>query len=176
LNPTDIEILKDGNFFLSFGVESLSKRMLRIMKKSNNPEDYLRKVKENLNLIKEKDISHEIYLLINHPGETDETSQECYSNLKEFLDNKIYIHVFFYFYWLPNFIDYYEYYNSSYGTRMEGDPEWWMQKDPLKSFESVRYIPSSKKNETFDSAYKRNSEILRFWTFIENIFRKKPFA
>jgi radical SAM superfamily enzyme YgiQ (UPF0313 family) len=173
LNRTDIELLNESNFFLFFGIESFSKEMLKIMKKSSNPEGYISKTKENLNLIKENEISHEIYLLITHPGETEETSQECYSNLKEFLDDKIYIQVFFYYYWLPSFIDHYEYYKSNYGSLLEGEPEWWMQKDPLTILGNMRYVPSSKKGETFEAAYERSSKIIRFWKRIDSIFQRK---
>ena len=160
LDEEDIELLSKINFFICFGVEALSIEALRAMQKTNDPDRYIKKCKENLNLLKKNNVPREIYLMFGHPSETDQTLKETYNNLKQFLDKDIYIQSFNYFYFLPNFINNYEYYNKKYGSLIQGNLKWWKGYD---SPSEVRYIPSSCTNELFEDAYEKYANRCKFW-------------
>ncbi|MEK6646929.1 MAG: radical SAM protein, partial [Candidatus Firestonebacteria bacterium] len=170
IDEEDIELLSKINFFICFGVESLSKEVLGAMQKTNDPDRYIKKCKENLNLLKKYNIPRQIYLLLGHPGETDQTLRETYNNLKQFLDKDIYIEIFFYFYSLPNFINNYEYYNKKYGSLIQGNLKWWKG---YHSISEVRYVPSSGKNELFDDAYKEYMNRIKYWGHRYYAFKKR---
>ena len=169
LDEEDIELLSKINFFICFGVEALSIEALRAMQKTNDPDRYIKKCKENLSLLKKYNIPREIYLMFGHPSETDQTLKETYNNLKQFLDKDIYIQPFNYFYFLPNFINNYEYYNKKYGSLIQGNLKWWKGYD---SPSEVRYIPSSGKNELFEDAYEKYVNRSIYWNIRYQIFRR----
>ena len=106
---------------------------------------------------------------MGHPGETDQTLIETYDNLKQFLDKDIYIQTFPYFYFLPNFINNFEYYNKKYGSLIQGNLKWWKCYD---SPSEVRYVPSSGKNELFEDAYKNHIDRTRYWEQRYYVFRR----
>ena len=170
IDEEDIELLSKINFFICFGVEALSIEVLRAMQKTNDPDRYIRKCKENLNLLKKYNIPRQIYLLLGHPGETDQTLRETYNNLKQFLDKDIYLVVFPYYYFLPNFINNFEYYTKKYGSLIQGNLKWWKG---YHSISEVRYVPSSGANELFEDAYKNHVERINYWGKRYYAFQKR---
>ncbi|MHA1871648.1 MAG: B12-binding domain-containing radical SAM protein [Promethearchaeota archaeon] len=123
----ELPLLKHLNIDLAFGVESGSPRMLRLMNKSHNPENYLKRTKE---IIKELDkIGIYVFanILIGHPGETNETLQESlnyFMSVSEEVSNML--PRFFKYLLLPgteNYINM-EYYRKTFGTYYYY-PEFW---------------------------------------------------
>lgn len=68
----DIETFAKMNIEICLGVESGSPRMLKIMRKTTDPQAYLERYRELLSHMNEKEIPHSIEILFNHPGETYE--------------------------------------------------------------------------------------------------------
>jgi hypothetical protein len=174
LEKEDIDLLGElETLFCCFGVESLSEKTLAAMNKSNNPTVYIHKVRENLSMLKEFRIPFEINLILDHPGESHETQRETYANLKGILDDKVYIQTLPYFYWLPVFVDSYEFYHARYGAMAEGNLEWWRDPDPAGAMARSRYVPSSAPGEPFEAAFDRCQRFLIFWKNFYNYYTKK---
>lgn len=76
IDNIDSEILelfkRMGIFHLSFGVESGSEKILKLMNKGISPEQIIK----SISLAKEYGMKCRIYLIVGYPGETEETIKE----------------------------------------------------------------------------------------------------
>jgi radical SAM superfamily enzyme YgiQ (UPF0313 family) len=163
LDEEDIALLKNSNLFIAFGIESLSERVLSAMNKSINPASYIRKILKNLSFLKKYNIPHIIYLILNHPGESEETLKETYYNLKDILDRKIMISFHEYNYWLPSFLDNYSLYHENFGSLFNGNRKWWKEVNPADTLRESCYAPSSIQGETLEDAVARCEKWSVFW-------------
>ncbi|TFG11633.1 MAG: radical SAM protein, partial [Promethearchaeota archaeon] len=82
LNDKLIEQLQKKNFYLWYGLESCSKRMLKIMNKNVNPSSYLKKYDKIIE--KHKDLEYLVMnnVIFGHPGESEKSCAESYKVLK----------------------------------------------------------------------------------------------
>lgn len=76
IDAEDLELLSRLNAKIDLGVDSLSRTMLSIMKKTTDAEGYLERFVEISRQCSRRGIEHDAYLVFNHPGESEETLQE----------------------------------------------------------------------------------------------------
>jgi len=144
LDPDDIKLLAGLKVEIQFGLESGSPEMLRIMKKTRQPEKFLRQFSETSHLLSEHKILHRANLIFNHPGETRKTLDETFAYIDrelELTDSYLMwaVHGFMHF---PGCdIDLNRpYYEETFGSRFIcGD--WW--KENQDQYENcMRFVPS----------------------------------
>ncbi|MBU1341702.1 MAG: cobalamin-dependent protein [Proteobacteria bacterium] len=85
LDEEDIKLLSKLKIKIDFGVDSLSKTMLRIMRKTASPESFLDNFLNISKVCSEYGILHDMFLIFNHPGETKKT----YEEFKQFFIQKV---------------------------------------------------------------------------------------
>lgn len=76
LNEKTLTTLAKKGFFQMYGLETCSKKMLKIMNKTTDPTTYLKKFENLCRIHKKIDNTCFINLLFNHPGETKESCEE----------------------------------------------------------------------------------------------------
>lgn len=125
----DIEIpyLKKLKFHLSFGFESGSKEMLKIMNKTPAPEGFLDKMENIATQLDDNQIYCVLNILIGHPGETYKTLKETHDFLTKLMKHKSFIIPSFSMYMLYPGSEIYSHmnkYEKKYGTGFLLK-EWW---------------------------------------------------
>ncbi len=133
LNKKVLRLLKKKKMFLFYGVESFSKKMLRIMNKTYDPVGYLRAVNKIFKIHKKLRYDYTIGILCNHPGESRESYQETFANLNRIAKNEeanispTLYHLF------PKTANYdnLRLLNKNYGT-IAYFKEWWKNMSTLK--------------------------------------------
>lgn len=85
LDEDDLERLARLSVRIDLGVESFSPTMLRIMKKTPDPERYLERFVRVSKKCSSLGIEHDAYLIFNHPGESDRTVREH----ERFMERKV---------------------------------------------------------------------------------------
>jgi radical SAM superfamily enzyme YgiQ (UPF0313 family) len=86
LNSKEISLMrKSGCTFLFHGFESGSPRMLRLMRKTNNPEKYLNKALQVVNTARENNLCVFGSYMLGYPGETMESLKET----RDFIEKQI---------------------------------------------------------------------------------------
>jgi radical SAM superfamily enzyme YgiQ (UPF0313 family) len=132
IDKEDIDLLSQLNFVIAFGIESCSKKMLRIMNKTPNPEKYLRQFEETLSYLNEKEVPYQAGFMFNHPGETPETFRESIMFLRTFVNGQKKMSGFI----LANKYAFFpgsdihmnlKYYDENFGTVVK-HKEWWKKK------------------------------------------------
>ncbi len=84
LDEEDIKLLSKLKVKIDFGVDSLSKTMLKIMRKTMSPESFLDNFLNISKVCSEYGILHDMFMIFNHPGE----SRKTYEEFKQFfIDN-----------------------------------------------------------------------------------------
>lgn len=130
LEPEDLELLGAVRATIYFGIESGSPEMLRIMRKTKNPEHYLKCCREVLSACDQYGVEYYVGVLYNHPGETKETLQQsidfCWRLLwdgpsKNLLD--FFIHQYAYLPGSPLDAQLADF-SHRYGTQIH-HPGWW---------------------------------------------------
>ena len=145
MDKADIDLFSKLNFQIDFGIESCSKKMLLAMKKTNDPSRYLEKVEAIIDYANKKKFRHAIYIMFNHPGETEETMKETLDFLKKLLlkRNKIYSEVKAQNYFFVPGCDIdlnTKYYNDNFGTVIKYR-NWWLR-NRLQRTSAADIIPS----------------------------------
>jgi radical SAM superfamily enzyme YgiQ (UPF0313 family) len=79
LDEEDVNLLSQLKVEVQLGIESCSPAMLKIMRKSRQPEHFLREFRRASNLMSEHGVLHRANLIFNHPGETQETLTETFA-------------------------------------------------------------------------------------------------
>ena len=132
VNKDTIQKLAKLNFLIFFGVESFSKTILSIMRKTRNPEKYTQSIIKVANLAEQFHLNWVCNLMLGHPGETHTTIEEFKDFLEKNLKGKRFVipnlGLFCYFpgSHVANYLNEYE---KDYGTQIYY-PEWW-KKPPL---------------------------------------------
>jgi len=86
LNSDEISLMrKSGCTFIFHGFESGSPRMLKSMKKTNNPEKYLKEALQIVNIARENDLCVFGSYMLGYPGETMVSLQET----RDFIEKQI---------------------------------------------------------------------------------------
>jgi len=85
LSAADVELCARLDFWLQFGVETMSPRMVEIMRKAKTGERYVQDVDETLREVNRQGVLAKVFLLLNHPGETPETAEETVSYFERFV-------------------------------------------------------------------------------------------
>lgn len=76
LDEEDIALLSKLKIKIDFGIDSLSRTMLKIMRKTMNPDTFLDNFVTISNACSEHGILHDMFMIFNHPGETEQTYEE----------------------------------------------------------------------------------------------------
>ncbi|TFF99164.1 MAG: B12-binding domain-containing radical SAM protein [Promethearchaeota archaeon] len=135
LNERHLKSLKDKGFFIWYGLESMSPRMLNIMNKQINPIAYVDKYKRIIKKHVELDYVAMSNVIFGHPGETKESYEESFKGLKRIKKedkNDIIQFSLRYFHYFPgNFVfNNIQHYMKTYGTKIFY-PYWWKDESLL---------------------------------------------
>ncbi len=76
IDEEDLELMSMLNIKIDFGIDSFSRLMLKIMNKTKDPDSYLNKFINLSRKCNELEILHDIFLIFNHPGESEKTYEE----------------------------------------------------------------------------------------------------
>ncbi|MFX1259556.1 MAG: B12-binding domain-containing radical SAM protein [Promethearchaeota archaeon] len=136
LNKELIKCLKKKKFFLWYGLESCSKKMLKIMNKHLEPEKFIAKFEKIFKIHKELDFLAMLNVIFNHPGETKETCYESFNKLKNIVEQDKNNNLLFslrYYHHFPGtkVFNNFNYYNLKYGA-LAYFPNWWKKEELLK--------------------------------------------
>ncbi|MFX1276825.1 MAG: B12-binding domain-containing radical SAM protein [Promethearchaeota archaeon] len=136
LNDKLLQKLNHKNFYLMYGLESYSKKMLSVMNKTNNPTIYLNKFEELFLIHKKLGSFFILNILCNHPGETDKSQLETFSRLEEMIvkDNidPMAFNIRFYHHFTGTRIyTKFENFQKKYGS-YAFFPEWYKREELLK--------------------------------------------
>jgi radical SAM superfamily enzyme YgiQ (UPF0313 family) len=144
IDREDIELLSQIKLEIQFGIESGSPDMLRIMKKTRQPEKFLECFSQISHDLSEHEILHRANLILNHPGETRKTLEETFA----FIDRELELDDSYLMWAIHGFMHFpgceidqnRVYFEETYGSRFEcGD--WW--KDDRDQYEhSMLFVPS----------------------------------
>jgi radical SAM superfamily enzyme YgiQ (UPF0313 family) len=144
LDEEDVDLLKKIKVEVQFGVESCSPDMLRIMKKTRQPEKFLQKFLEISHILSERGVLHRANLIFNHPGETRRTLEETFSFIDSELKNKESSLIWIYHRYMHfpgcELDSNMEYYVNEFGSRFL-EAEWWKSADDQYEA-SMQFIPS----------------------------------
>lgn len=146
LDEEDINLLSQLKIKVDFGIESFSEDMLKIMNKTKKPNEYLKKFLYLNKLFNKKKIIHQVFLILNHPGETLKTMTQSYDFIKKnitrfeggylnigyqpyslFLGSEVYKNI--------------DCYTKKYGTKIYFK-EWWKM-DVDQNLLSRKILPSA---------------------------------
>ncbi|MHA1150886.1 MAG: B12-binding domain-containing radical SAM protein [Promethearchaeota archaeon] len=177
LNEELIKLLYKNNFFSMYGLENYSKTLLSIMNKTTDPKTYLEKFERIIDIHKKLEYTCMLNILCNFPGETEETSNENLSKLKQMIQedkNNIFdlnLRLFHNFpgNWVYNNMDYFK---ERYGSIFY-IPQWWKDETIMRAAPYI--IKPSKTLSFLDSlnnyitSYKEIQEIK-----IQNCKENKP--
>jgi len=162
VSKLDLQLLAKLNFRILFGIESFSKKMLEIMRKTKNPKRYLLSTENVINWAEEFQLVCLFDLLLGHPGETLYTLEENTSFLTTNLKGKNYIntHINLFGYFPGSYVaNNLEFYESKYGTKVEF-LNWWkippLYQDYLFNL-STKVQPSQTLN--FSQVFKKYIEL-----------------
>lgn len=157
MTPTLLELAQASGFKLDFGLDTASEHMVRLMRKSANPGEYLKKSRVTLQQAHAIGLHHDVFLLFNYPGETPETVAETQTWIESLIPDDqpasgwISSQTFFL---LPGteVYDQQRELEARFGTRF-AHPTWWRQEGDLHAL-ATRAIPSAswqgRDNELWD--------------------------
>ncbi|MGQ4873787.1 MAG: B12-binding domain-containing radical SAM protein [Promethearchaeia archaeon] len=136
LNENLIKKFKEKNILLMYGLESYSKKILKIMNKTINPTSFLNKFHKILEIHKELELFFTINILSNHPGETKETYYETFNKINKTVyedekDIAFYNIRFYHHFPGTTLYKHIEDFNKKYGTIVYC-PTWWKNEKFLK--------------------------------------------
>jgi len=144
LDAEDIEIISRLKVEIQFGIESGSPDMLRIMKKTRQPEKFLKHFSDISHRLTEHKILHRANMIFNHPGETRRTLQDtmAFMDGELALDNSYLIWAIHGFMHFPGCeIDVNrQYYEETFGSRFISGDWWKIEEDQYER--SQQFIPS----------------------------------
>ena len=156
MEPMDIELLAaNRGVYVVLGVESLSPEMIRIMHKAANPDLYIEKTMETVSRLRAAGVLHEVFIILDHPGETEATLAQTRVGLERVIDRGGSIMTFRYMHF-PQFVRDYASYQRLFGTQFLGDPRWWTDRRAAgPELLQSRYVASSADGESFEHAKDR---------------------
>lgn len=145
LDLDDVKLLSNLDVEVQFGIESCSPEILLLMRKTRQPEKYLKRFREVSHQLSDYGVIHRASLIFNHPGETRKTLDETFA----FIDTEIsrrnttliwanhgYMH-------FPGCaIDSNkEFYETQFGSKFLSNHWWTESEDQYES--SLKFVPSS---------------------------------
>ncbi len=177
LNEKLLRKFHQNNFRLWYGLESYSKKVLAIMKKTTDPNAYLNKFEGLYEIHKELDLPFMVNILFNHPGETKETYFETYERLYRMIveDNidSMLLNIRFYHHFPgTSLYNNFRYYNETYGA-IAYFPNWWKKEELLKhGLYCVRSSHSLGLRESFELYTDLYKKLIS--AYIDNLKALKP--
>ena len=145
LDREDVDLLAGKKVEIQFGVESCSPDMLRIMKKTKQPEKFLQHFADISTYLSDRQVLHRANLIFNHPGETRRTLAETFAFMDRLLvRSDSYLmwaaHGFMHFPGCDTDVNH-GLYERQYGSRfLSGD--WWRgNEDQYEA--SMKFVPST---------------------------------
>lgn len=146
LDEEDITLLSKLKTKIDFGIDSLSRTMLGIMRKTLSPDSFLDNFLHISNACSEHGILHDMFMIFNHPGET----QKTYDEFKHFFRDRVsprlkegYLRIKyqrFSFYPGSYIYNHQTEFEEKYGFKAL-HPKWW--KEPVDYYDNSRdIIPS----------------------------------
>ncbi len=145
LDEEDVKLLSRLKVEIQLGIESCSPDMLRIMRKSKQPEHFLREFKRASELMSDHGVLHRANLIFNHPGETRKTLNETFQFIDEMTarsDSALMwaAHGFMHFPGCDCDRNH-AHYESSFGAHQPCGDWWHEERDQYEN--SLRTVPSS---------------------------------
>lgn len=146
LEEEDVDLFSELNFHIILGIESCSQTMLKIMKKTTKPRGYLEKIERILEYMNKKQVTHQLNLIFNHPGETPVIYRETISFLNAFFKKQDVIFGIisaqnYAFFPGSNIYENLAHYKNRYGTVIYF-PQWWKRRKDIDL--AARFIKASK--------------------------------
>ena len=131
LTAADLDLFRPLDIYLQFGVETMSPTMAAIMRKGPDGARHVRRVDEVLEAVNDRRLLAKIYLVFNHPGETDATATETLAWVERFIDRHDRLSLVFnaqsYAYFPGSEVALRRlHFEETYGTRV-AHPEWWRE-------------------------------------------------
>lgn len=132
IGEEDLELMSKLKFKIDFGIDSFSKTMLKIMKKTKDPDSYLNKFISISKKCSELELLHDVFLIFNHPGESRKTFEEYLNFYEGEVSTKLkggYMRLWYQRYsFFPGSYVFNQAtdFEKKYGFRMR-HPEWWKQ-------------------------------------------------
>jgi hypothetical protein len=159
MEPLDIELLAaNRGMYVVLGVESLADEMITIMHKAANPRLYIERTMETVSRLKAAGVLHEVFIILDHPGETEATLAQTCASLERVLDRGGSVMTFRYMHF-PQFVRDYETFNRQFGTQFRGDMRWWRhQRFTGPEMLQSQYVASSAPGESLEHAKARLEE------------------
>jgi radical SAM superfamily enzyme YgiQ (UPF0313 family) len=176
LNEKTLTTLAKKGFFQMYGLETCSKKMLKIMNKTIDPSMYLKKFENLCQIHKKIENTCFINLLFNHPGETKETVEENMNKILNLIEGeKMGMWAVFNFALYTHFpgtriYKNMENYELQYGTVFYY-PEWWKNEVIIQygglCVKSSSNMPFRESLDLY-SDYNKILETAEFKTFSKN--------
>ena len=166
LDEEDIKLLSKLKIKIDFGVDSLSKTMLRIMRKTISPDSFLDNFLNISKACSEYGILHDMFMIFNHPGETKKT----YEEFKHFFADRVcpelkggYLRIKYqrFSYYPGSYIyNHQKEFQEKYGFNAL-HPQWW--KESIGNYANSRdIIPSiNEKGEPYYVPLKKISKMVK---------------
>jgi radical SAM superfamily enzyme YgiQ (UPF0313 family) len=130
----DLDAMAHLDFYLQFGVETMSPTMARIMRKASDGTRYVSAVAALLEELNRREMLSKVFTILNHPGETPETAEETVSYYERFVATHdrvtvvVNTNIFQYFPGSDIALNR-EQFAKEYGTLVR-HPEWWKERHP----------------------------------------------
>jgi radical SAM superfamily enzyme YgiQ (UPF0313 family) len=144
LDEKDVKALAQLKVEIQFGIESGSPTMLRLMKKTTQPEKFLAKFKATSRFLSAHGIVHGANLIFNHPGETRQTLEETFAFMDDLLNERQSSLIWAchgYLHFPGSELDRNQaFYEQEFGAQFLGG-DWW-QKDEDPYVNARRVVPS----------------------------------
>jgi radical SAM superfamily enzyme YgiQ (UPF0313 family) len=87
LDDEDIELVSHLKVEIQFGIESCSPDILRLMRKTRQPDKFLQKFSDVSHKLSERNVLHRANMIFNHPGETRRTLDETFAFIDQELNH-----------------------------------------------------------------------------------------
>ncbi|MBT3224983.1 MAG: radical SAM protein [Deltaproteobacteria bacterium] len=166
IDEEDLELMAKLNVKIDFGIDSFSSSMLKIMNKTNKPDAYLKKFLNISAKCSQLGLLHDVYLIFDHPGET----QETYAEFKLFFQNFVrpqleggYLRVKYqrFSFYPGNYIfNHLKDFEKQFGFKVNL-PEWWKQ-EGNQYLSSRDIVPSIDENgNPFHVPLKETSKMVK---------------
>jgi len=130
MDEEDVAVLSGMPVEVQFGIESGSPDILRLMRKTRQPDKYLAKFRRLSAVLTAHHVFHRANIIFNHPGETEKTLRETFG----FIDSLLEVPES-YLMWVCRAYMHYPgceldinrtHYEKTYGAEFRS-PEWWRE-------------------------------------------------
>lgn len=145
MNEELIKRLYSKNFFLMYGLETFSERMLKVINKTHNPNQFMKAFENARQVHKEIGKPYVLNMIFNHPGEDKESFDLSFNKLLQINtddEEDIMLYNTSTYHSFPGTVAYdnVEFFKNKYGTVLYF-PEWWKYEEQSR-FGSSMVRPS----------------------------------